>query len=124
MILLSLTIATIISMSVMVLILMDYGNKQEEIFKPMQIKTSRLLSNGEISEVIPPEKKLQIISQNEWHVSIIMPDELGNIFRIEGPYDLNYNETRIFGYINKFTIWRAGETPKLTKFTKRKKSFS
>jgi hypothetical protein len=34
-------------------------------------------------------------------------DELGNIFRIEGPYDLNCNETRVFGYIDRFTIWRA-----------------
>jgi hypothetical protein len=43
----------------MALILMAYGNKQEEICQPMQMKTSnRLLSNGEISEVIPPEKKL------------------------------------------------------------------
>jgi hypothetical protein len=79
----------------------------------MQIKTSsRLLSNGEISEVIPPEKKLQIVSQNKSYVSIFMLcliliiDEFGNIFRIEGPYDLNYNETRIFKYIDKFTIWR------------------
>jgi hypothetical protein len=33
-------------------------------------------------------------------------DESGNIFKIKGPYNLNYNETRVFGYINKFTIWR------------------
>jgi hypothetical protein len=39
------------------------------------------------------------------NVSVI--DESRNIFRIEGPYDLNCNETRIFGYIDKFTIWRA-----------------
>jgi hypothetical protein len=80
----------------------------------MQMKTSsRLLSNGEISEVLPPEKKLQIVAQNESHISIIMPcssavsDESGNVFRIEGPYDLNCNETRTFEYIDKFTIWRA-----------------
>jgi hypothetical protein len=49
----------------MALILMTYRNKQEEICQPIQMKTSsRLLSNGEISEVVPPEKKLQIVSQN------------------------------------------------------------
>jgi hypothetical protein len=26
---------------------------------------------------------------------------------IEGPYDLNCNETRIFGYIEQFIIWRT-----------------
>jgi Na+-driven multidrug efflux pump len=55
----SLAVATVISMAIMALILTAYGNKQEEICQSMQIKTnSRLLSNGEISEVIPPEKKL------------------------------------------------------------------
>jgi hypothetical protein len=112
MILISLAVVTIISTTVMALILMAYGNKQEEICQPMQMKTSnRLLSNGEISEVTPPEKKLQIVSQNESHISIVMPcsnsiiDESGNVFKIEGPYDLNCNETRMFCYIDKFTIW-------------------
>jgi hypothetical protein len=70
---------------------MAYGNKQEEICQPMQMKTSnKLLSNGEISEVVPPEKKLQIISQNESHISIVMPCSISviDMFRIEGPYDL------------------------------------
>jgi hypothetical protein len=74
----------------------------------MQIKANnRLLSNGEISEVIPPEKKLQIVSHNKLHVSIVMPcsssviDESGNVFRIERPHNLNCNETRVFGYIDK-----------------------
>jgi hypothetical protein len=77
----------------------------------MQMKTiNRLFSNGEISEVVPPEKKLQIVSQNKSHISIVMPcsssviDESENVFKIEGPYDLNCNETRMFGYIDKFTI--------------------
>jgi hypothetical protein len=49
-------------MAVMALILMAYGNKQEEIYQTMQMKTSnRLLSNGEISEIVPLEKKLQIV---------------------------------------------------------------
>jgi hypothetical protein len=38
MILISLTITTIISMAVMALILMAYGNKQEEICQPIQMK--------------------------------------------------------------------------------------
>jgi hypothetical protein len=54
---------------------------------------------------------LQIVSQNESHISIIIPcsnsiiDESRNVFKIESPYDLNCNETKIFGYIDKFTIW-------------------
>jgi hypothetical protein len=101
-------------MATMALILMEYGNKQEEMCQPMQIKTSnRLLSNGEISEVIPPEKKLHIVSQNESHISIVTPysssitHESGNIFRIEGLYELNCKKTRVFGYIDKFTVWRV-----------------
>jgi hypothetical protein len=40
----------------------------------MQMKTSnRLLSNGEISEVVFSEKKLQIVTQNDSHISIVMP---------------------------------------------------
>jgi hypothetical protein len=71
MILISLAVATTISMPVMALIQMAYGNKQEEICQPMQMKTSnKLLSNGEISEVVPPEKKLQIVSQNESHYAM------------------------------------------------------
>jgi hypothetical protein len=51
------------------------------------------------------EKKLQTIAQNKTHISIIMPcsseilDESGNIFRIEGPYILDCNESRQFPYI-------------------------
>jgi hypothetical protein len=39
--------------------------------------------------------------------SSAVSDESGNVFRIEGPYDINCNETRMFGYMDKFTIWRA-----------------
>jgi hypothetical protein len=67
---------------------MAYGNKQEEICQPMQMKNSdKLLSNGLFSpKVVPPEKKLQIVSKNESHVSTVMPclssvtDESGNVF--------------------------------------------
>jgi hypothetical protein len=34
-------------------------------------------------------------------------DEAGNTFRIEGPYDLNCDESKSFGYIDTFTIWRG-----------------
>jgi hypothetical protein len=41
---------------------MAYGNKQEEICQPMQIKTKKLLfPNGEILEIVFLEKKLQIV---------------------------------------------------------------
>jgi hypothetical protein len=54
MIFIFLAVVTIIS--IMILILMAYGNRQEEI---CQIRTSnRLLSNGEISEIIPPKKEI------------------------------------------------------------------
>jgi hypothetical protein len=60
-----------------------------------------MLSNGENISVIPTEKILQIIAQNEIHISIIMPcssevlDKSGNIFRIEDPYILDCNEETI-----------------------------
>jgi hypothetical protein len=59
------------------------------------------------------EKKLQIIAQNEIHISIVMPssskvlDESGNIFRSEGPYKLNCKESRQFPYIEQFRTWRS-----------------
>jgi hypothetical protein len=45
----------------------------------------RKLTNGNNASVIPEEKRLQIVSQNATHVSIVMPcsssvmDESGNI---------------------------------------------
>jgi hypothetical protein len=66
-------------MTIMALILMAYGNKQEKICQPM----SRLLSNGEILEVIPPKKNL-----NNLYVLIVMlcsssvEDESGNIWSL------------------------------------------
>jgi hypothetical protein len=74
-----------------------------------------MFSNGENISVIPAEKKLQIIAQNETHISIIMPcsskvlDESGNIFRIKGPYILDCNESRKFSYIEQFRTWRCQE---------------
>jgi hypothetical protein len=59
MILISLSVATVISMAIMALILMAYGNKQEEFVNLCKWK---LVIDGEILEVIPPEKKLQIVS--------------------------------------------------------------
>jgi hypothetical protein len=47
-------------------------------------------------------------------------DESGNVFRIEGLYDLNCNKTRIFGYIEKFIIWRVlWKTQKLSRFSEK-----
>jgi hypothetical protein len=34
-------------------------------------------------------------------------DESGNIFRIEGPYKLNCEESRQFPYIEQFRTWRG-----------------
>jgi hypothetical protein len=106
--------STIIAMTLMAIILMNWGNKEEEICYPVGMKSQyKLLANGEETSTIPAEKKFQIVSQNETHVSIVMPcsssviDESGNTFRIEGLYDLNFNESRSFGYIDTFTIWRG-----------------
>jgi hypothetical protein len=32
----------------------------------------------------------------------------GDIFSIEGPYTLNCNESRVFNYIDKVTLWTDG----------------
>jgi hypothetical protein len=67
-----------------------------------------MLSNGENISVIPAEKKLQIVAQNETHISIVMPcssevlDKSRNTFRIEGPYKLNCSESRVFNYIEQY----------------------
>jgi hypothetical protein len=69
--------------------------------------------DGENISVIPAKKKLQIIAQNETHISIVMPcsseviDESGNIFRIEGPYILDCNESRTFQYNDQVITWRG-----------------
>jgi hypothetical protein len=67
----------------------------------------RKLANGDNTSVIPEEKRLQIVSQNNTHVSIVMPcsssvmDESGNTFSIKGFYNLNCNESRPFLYFDQ-----------------------
>jgi hypothetical protein len=110
-ILILLAIATVISIALMAIILMSFANKEEEICNPIQKKTSsKLLKNQEESNITNSEKTLQIISQNETHTSIVMPcdssviNEQGDIFSIEGPYTLNYNEPKVFNYLDKVTL--------------------
>jgi hypothetical protein len=70
----SIIISTILAMVLSVALLTKYGNINEDICYPIQkINQARMLSNGENISVIPTEKKLQIIAQNETHFSIIMP---------------------------------------------------
>jgi hypothetical protein len=95
-------------------LLAKYGNIKKDICYPIQrINQGRMLSNAENIKVIPIEKKLQIIAQNETHISIIMLcssevlDESGNIFRIEGFYILNCTESRNFLYIEQVQTWRG-----------------
>jgi hypothetical protein len=58
-IIISLTIATVISITLMAIILMSFGNKEEEIYHLIQKKTSsRLLKNQEKSNVISLKKIL------------------------------------------------------------------
>jgi hypothetical protein len=50
------------------------------------------------------------MSQNKFHTTFVMPcfseivDKSGGIFRIEGPFNLNCNESRDFQYMDKFNI--------------------
>jgi hypothetical protein len=102
----SIIISTILSIILSAALLAQYGNIKKDICYSIQrVNQARMLSNGENVSVIPTEKKLQIIAQNETHISIVMPcssevlDEVGNTFRIEGPYKLNCSESRVFNYI-------------------------
>jgi hypothetical protein len=67
----------------------------------------RKLVNRDNTSIIPEEKRLQIVSQNTTHVSIIIlcsnsvMDETGNVFSIKSPYNLNCNESRNFSYIEQ-----------------------
>jgi hypothetical protein len=71
MLIISLSIATVIAMALMAIFLMAYGNKEEEICSPINTKVNkRILKNGE--ESLPSEKKLQIVSDNGTHISVIM----------------------------------------------------
>jgi UDP-galactopyranose mutase len=99
----------------MAIILMSFGNKEEEICYPIQKKTSsRLLRNQEETNITGSEKTLQIISQNETRTSIVMTcdssviNEQGATFSIEGPYVLNCKDSRVFNYIDKVTLWTDG----------------
>jgi hypothetical protein len=88
----------------MAIILMSFGNKEEEI----------CLKNQENSNITNSGKTLQIISQNETHTSFVITcdssviNEQGDIFSIEGPYTLNCNKSRVFSYIDKITLWNNG----------------
>jgi hypothetical protein len=119
----SLAIATVISIALMAIILISFGNKEEEICFPIQKKTSsRLLRNQEETNITGSEKTLQIISQNETHTSIVMPcdslvvNKQGDIFSIEGPYILNCNESRVFNYVDKITLWTDGTCTETKKY--------
>jgi flagellar basal body-associated protein FliL len=72
-IIISLAIAMVISIVLMAIILMSFGNKEEEKCYPIQKKTSsRLLRKQEETNITGSEKTLQIISKNETHTSIVM----------------------------------------------------
>jgi hypothetical protein len=95
-------------------LLAQYGNIKKDICYPIQkVNQVRMLSNGENINIIPEEKRLQVIAQNETHISIVMPcssevlDESGNIFRIEGFYILDCNELREFRYIDQVLTWKG-----------------
>jgi hypothetical protein len=94
-------------------LLAQYGNIKKDICYPIQRSNQKRFSNELNTSVIPEGKRLQIIAQNETHISIVMPcssevlDEFGNVFRIEGPYDLNCKESRKFNYIERTKTWRG-----------------
>jgi hypothetical protein len=110
----SIVISTILAMVLSAVLLGVYGNIQEDIFSPIQkLNIIRKLANGNNASIVPEEKRLQIVSQNDTHVLVIMPcsssviDEFGNTFSIKGLYNLNCNESRKFLYINKTRTWRG-----------------
>jgi hypothetical protein len=96
-------ISIIIAIELLVILLNAYGNIEEDICNPIQrINNIRKLANENNASIIPEEKRLQIVSQNSTHVSIVMQcsssveDESGNTFSIKGLYNLNCNESRNF----------------------------
>jgi hypothetical protein len=101
-------------MSLSAILLGVYGNIQKDISSPIQkLNIMRKLANGDNASVIPEEKRLQIVSQNGIHVSIVIlcsssvMDESGNTFSIKGFYNLNCNESRQFSYIDQVRTWRG-----------------
>jgi hypothetical protein len=81
------------------ILLNAYGNIEEDICNSIQrMDNMRKLVNGNNALIIPKEKRLQIISQNTAHISIVMlcsssvMDEKGNSFSIKGPYNFNCKE--------------------------------
>jgi hypothetical protein len=83
---------------------LQYGNIKKDICYPIQRLNQ---ASGENISAVPAEKKLQIIAQNETHISIVIPcsseviDESGNTFRIEAPYILDCNDSRQFRYVKQ-----------------------
>jgi hypothetical protein len=67
MIVISQIISAIISIVLMAIILMSWGNKEEEIcYSINNLKTQHFfLANSEEVKPVPAEKKLQIVSQND-----------------------------------------------------------
>jgi hypothetical protein len=69
----SIVISTLLAMVLSAVLLAQYGNIKKDICYPIQrVNQTRMLSNGENISVIPTEKKLQIIAQNDTHVFIVM----------------------------------------------------
>jgi hypothetical protein len=85
----SIIISTILAMVLSAALLAKYGNIKKDIYYPIQkLNTMKKLANGDNACVIPEGKKLQIVSQNDTHVSIVMPcsssgiNNMGNTFSI------------------------------------------
>jgi hypothetical protein len=63
-------------------------------------------SNSTENTSVPTTKELiSILSQNEYDTVIIMPcdgsvvDELGNVYRLKGPFELKCDEYTTFNYV-------------------------
>jgi hypothetical protein len=67
----SIVISTILAMVLSAALLAQYCNIKKDICYPIQkLNTGR---KGDSAPIIPEEKRLQIVSQNDTHISIIMP---------------------------------------------------
>jgi hypothetical protein len=73
----------------------------------------RLLIDQQTTNTILSSQKLRIVSQDELYSTVLIPcssnimDELENIFKIEGSFNLNRNESRNFLYIDKPISWKG-----------------
>jgi hypothetical protein len=103
-----LIILTIIAITLSAVLLMTFKKKEKELHFPIQVNSQiRLLANLQKTNTNLSSQKLKIILQNKFYNSSNIIDELGNIFKIEGPFKLNCDESKDFQIIDKPITWKG-----------------